>query len=235
MNLYLNLGCGKAQFPIERDHPMVSHLKAWLPDAAYVDTADGARWLNVDRIGLDGVDAVVDLFSYPWVTSGHVRLAEPNSVEGIWCSHLIEHIPHDPRYHPFAYHDRPLLEAGRVDGWYAFFLEAWRALKPDGLLYLVFPHGWSDGGLSDPSHRRYLSAASFGYFAPNADAPFDYQVPVRFEQHGPVLINIPVFLLEAELLPLDDAPALDNWMRTHTNAVADMFLCLRAVKEGSDG
>jgi hypothetical protein len=179
MPLRLNLGCGRAHLPTTSDNPFTAHqqyaLERFMP-AAY-ETKAG--WVNVDQEDLPGVQEVVDLFTYPWVRQSNGNPWNDNSVDEIFCSHIVEHIPHVARLGSVV--DKHLQQAARLDGWYAFFYEAWRILKPGGHILIVAPYAWSSGAVQDPTHTRYVQPESFSYFAPNPDAPFDYRIPARFE------------------------------------------------------
>lgn len=98
--------------------------------------------------GFEGVDLygdakhVVDLFGdaqWPFKTS---------SVDEIFSSHLIEHIPHGD---------------GRVDGFYTFFNEVHRICKPDAKVVIVTPYGKSNRALQDPTHRRAIVPETWNY------------------------------------------------------------------------
>lgn len=174
----LNLGCGRAQLPTTRDNPFTIHL-IQLPDSAF--TAED--WVNIDAAKIDGIDEVVNLFEYPWPWAD-------NSADEIWCSHLIEHIPHLAMlaFTPERPYKETLANMARLDGWYAFFHEVHRVLKPGGIFHAITPHGQSVSGMTDPTHTRYILPGTFSYFKPNPDAPFDYGLPYEFEAvHEPFL------------------------------------------------
>lgn len=216
----LNLGCGRAQLPTVRGSQFHWHIEHYLPDSAY-DTDAG--WVNVDAVPQDGVDQVVDIFTYPWPFAD-------NSVDEIWCSHIVEHIPHEVRFGPtivggigYAPSDE-LYRAAKSDGFYAFFYEVWRVLKPDGLIHVVCPYAFSVGGMSDPQHRRYITTATFGYLAPQGDsAPFDYQIPLAFEA-----------IADAQLRTRMSRPMTEAEFQAsmwhNVNVIEELAITLRAVK-----
>lgn len=229
----LNLGCGRAQFPIERGAKVVDHLAYFLPESAY--TAED--WVNVDQVAQPGVDQVVDIFSYPWPW-------QSNSVDEIWCSHIVEHIPHEAKIdrHGVAtvrgavtvhggYTETvvkssspELTRAADSDGFYAFFYEAWRVLKPDGAIHIVTPHAFSIAGASDPQHRRYITPATFSYLAKQGDdAPFDYQMPFAFAALGEPLLRTRV------MEQLSDEE-LAHRMLYYNNFIDEIAISLRVVK-----
>ena len=125
----LNLGCGPAQ--IIGDH------------------------INVDIVDFTGVDVVQDLFAFPW---SELEKYE-NTVDEIFCSHLVEHIPHDV----VKASDYPL---AAWDGFYCFFYECWKLLKTSGRMEVIVPHARSNGAFQDPTHRRFLVETSFSYLNP---------------------------------------------------------------------
>jgi hypothetical protein len=101
----------------------------------------------------------VDLFKFPfpWADS---------SVEEIFCSHFIEHIPareveardlHDPRKE-----DQSVL-IGK-DMLVAFFDECYRILKPDAFMTIVCPSARNERAFQDPTHRRFIVQNTFAYF-----------------------------------------------------------------------
>lgn len=42
--------------------------------------------------------------------------------------------------------------------------ECWRVLKDDGVMDIVVPGAFSDGGMRDPTHTRHFTMATFDYF-----------------------------------------------------------------------
>jgi len=141
----------------------------------------------------------------------------------------VEHIPHTARFMPLA--DPTTREQGLLDGWYAWFYEAWRILKPGGLLHIVTPLAFSHAAMSDPTHTRYVLPSSFGYMVPNPDAPFDYQIAARFEQEGPLYAK-PCDEWVTRLDAGEVTRATIDDLSTKINNVFDeMYICLRAVKD----
>jgi predicted SAM-dependent methyltransferase len=115
-----------------------------------IDLACGDRkqegFKGVDIIKTDSVDYVVDLTTYPWPI-------ESESVEEIYCSHYIEHIPHDIN----NLNDRR-------DGFIQFMDEIYRIMKPGAKATLVAPYYTSERAFQDPTHHRYITKGSFHYF-----------------------------------------------------------------------
>jgi hypothetical protein len=147
----LNLGCGKTYLP---SAPPPGH------EIADPSIYDYPNWLNVDKVQGVGADFVFDLFTYPWPFAD-------NSFGGALCAHLVEHIPHEIRSSVFQdnnidLYDQRWQQLQKLqDGWYAFFSELYRVLAPGSLVHIIAPYGFSDGGITDPSHTRYLTASSF--------------------------------------------------------------------------
>jgi SAM-dependent methyltransferase len=80
------------------------------------------------------------------------------SVESIYCSHLMEHIPSGQE---------------RIDA----FNEAWRVLIPGGTFEVIVPlvgTGW--GAIADPTHVSLWCYESFLYFTGEIGADADYGI-----------------------------------------------------------
>lgn len=108
---------------------------------------------NNKQEGFTGVDIIkkgtqadieFDLNEYPWT------FAKDNSVDEVYCSHYIEHIPH------INSHD---------DGMFHFFDELYRILKPGALAKFVIPYYANVRAFQDPTHHRFISETSFLYFS----------------------------------------------------------------------
>jgi SAM-dependent methyltransferase len=245
----LNLGCGRIQFPVAPDAPYIWHLRKYLNE--YCPTAHDfdAEWINADRNQIDGVDVQVDLFTYPWILDGD-RPARDNSFDVIWASHIIEHIPHRAEYNQYA--DYNLKRAGSVDGWYAFFYEVWRLLKPDGIVHLVCPSAFSASAVADPSHCRYILPESFSYFRPNLSDPFDYGIGYAFDAINNAEVRL-VKEAEEKYKEYDDMylaylnaegeqkkelyaitkqknQEMIKYMNRHINCIEELYLAMKPVK-----
>ncbi len=93
-------------------------------------------FIGVDKVKTDTTDIIYDLEQIPW------NIFENNSIDEIFCSHLIEHVS-------------DLIE---------FMDEIYRILKPQCKATLVSPYYSSMRAWQDPTHRRAICEASFLYF-----------------------------------------------------------------------
>jgi predicted SAM-dependent methyltransferase len=114
-------------------------------DIACGNSKRGEDYIGVDIAKTPAVDVVHDLNVYPWPF-------EAESVDEIYCSHYIEHIPHD------------IPGEDKRDGLIQFMDECYRILKPGGKLFLVAPYGKSSRALGDPTHRRSIVDETFSYY-----------------------------------------------------------------------
>lgn len=183
----LNIGCGRATFPTTKDNPFTAHLLYAIKAGCPAALDSGAEWVNIDRVAGPGIQEVVNVFRYPFLRASDGKPFDDNSFDVIWMSHIIEHIPHAIRLSDYAgggggIETHRKMEANDGDGWFSFFFECWRILKPNGRMAVLFPYGPSVAGMSDPTHTRYILPASFSYFQPNPEAPFNYDLPLRFRQ-----------------------------------------------------
>lgn len=118
-------------------------------------------WTNIDL--WEGADIVHDLFTFPWPL-------EDRSVSEARCSHFVEHLPME-----------------YVDGkdmLFAFMDEVWRILKPGGTFEVRHPHLQSERAFQDPTHRRFLPAATWAYMSADwrkANGLDHYNVDCDFE------------------------------------------------------
>ncbi len=99
---------------------------------------------NVDIY--DGADVVHDLFTFPYPF-------EDGSVDEIYCSHFIEHIPME----------YVTINGKPKDMLFAFWDECYRILKPAGKMHLVFPNCTSIRAFQDPTHRRFIPETTAYY------------------------------------------------------------------------
>ncbi len=201
---------------------------------------------NTPKDGFEGVDLHgdkakhrVDLFKFPFPWGD-------NSVDEIWCSHFVEHIPAreveerdiaimehvaiagDSR--PATLYVNGVNEERRSsligkDFFFAFFDECHRILKPGGWMEVVIPCLRSDRAFQDPTHRRFIPGATFWYLSRAWRAANVPQYPVRcdFEPHGmndiiPGDIGLRTPEVQGELI------------RTRWNIAIDTHVKLKCVK-----
>lgn len=216
---YLNLGCGRVILPA----PAPSHYSLIDPGLT-----EYALWQNVDRNAEPGVDECVDIFRYPFPWAD-------NSFDGALCAHLVEHIPHEiheaktPKAGmPGWWPDRVMDILEMQDGWYAFFSELYRVLTPGSIIHILSPYGWSNGAMTDPSHVRYLTEASFTHsMQPDPNAPFAYQTGgLNLELVEAPRLNITN--LYQHLLNQPDM--FRHALNTQINVAYEIYAKLRVVK-----
>lgn len=100
---------------------------------------------GIDKADIEGIDIVHDLFSFPWPL-------ESNSVYEFFCSHFVEHIPHD-------------IPGVEIDGLNRFMEEVYRCLMPGGTIKIQAPFYTSVRAWQDPTHRRAITDLTFSYFS----------------------------------------------------------------------
>lgn len=123
-----------------------------MPTASRTNLPGAQRWLDVacgsnkqqgccgmDKRKLDGVDVVHDLEEVPWPF-------EDETFTRIIASHIVEHL-------------KPWLLVEIMD-------EAWRILRPEGVLLIATPYAGSYGFHQDPTHVHGWNEATPTYFDP---------------------------------------------------------------------
>ncbi|MCC6740528.1 MAG: hypothetical protein IT452_15895, partial [Planctomycetia bacterium] len=85
-----------------------------------------------------------------------------NSVDELFCSHFVEHIPMCYVTPKGEYVHVPTSPEDK-DLFFAFFDECWRILKPGGFFTLVLPALRSNRAFQDPTHRRFIPSETFLY------------------------------------------------------------------------
>src|SRR6185437_10575793 len=87
---------------------------------------------GVDKFKTASTDYIVDLFKFPWTTDKGYSWKD-NSVDEMFCSQFVEHIP-------AAIRPR-------------FFEEAWRVLKEDAQFVVIVPYWASMRSVQDFTHE----------------------------------------------------------------------------------
>ncbi len=171
------------------------------------------------RDGFEGVDIwsgakhVVDLQRYPWPF-------KDNSVDEVFCSHYVEHIP--------MYPEIELPDGRRQDQFFAFFDELWRILAPGSWAKIIVPCGRSNRAFWDPTHRRFLMSESFLYLSKEwreANRLDHYVVACNFNVNVVNAISDPSINTKH---PEVAARELNNYW----NTITDFHAVLQAVKPG---
>jgi predicted SAM-dependent methyltransferase len=103
------------------------------------------NYIGIDLVETKDTDYLMDLQKYPWNI-------DSESVDEIYCSHYVEHIPHDIKN----------LNDQR-DGFFQFFDEIYRILKPKGKVIVICPYYTSVRAFQDPTHCRFITQNTFGY------------------------------------------------------------------------
>lgn len=221
----LNLGAGRVILPVTPE-TQYAHL-APMPDSCFEP-----GWVNVDKFQNDGITEVIDLFKFPWIRSSNGSPFSDSSIDEIYCSHLVEHIPHEVKVSnliPMNWRKDYENLAQSFDGWFVFFYECWRILKPGGVLNVVTPFAASQAGMSDPTHTRYIWPATFSYFMPNPDAPFDYHLPYQFEAENDVVMRYTEH--GAEMARMGNDQLLKRAISTKINMIDELRVTLKAIKK----
>ena len=208
----LNIGCGRITLPCARpEHHSI------VPAEIYTDP--DTTWINADMTAGPGVNEIFDCMRYPW------PLAD-NSFDVALAAHIVEHIPHS-----VTREGVPVSDHG---GWWAWWDEMARVLKPGGVVYVLAPYGWSVGALIDPTHTRAILWESFGYFKRNPDAPFDYSRPWEFDSVYSEQNWFTSAVDEARGAAHGDSEQMRAlllyWMKTRINIVSEICIGLKVSK-----
>jgi len=174
-----------------------------------LDVACGSnKQVGFKGIDLGGdADIVHDLNEIPWPIKS-------NSVEQVFCSHYVEHIPHW----------RPGWE---LDGWWRFFDELYRVMKNGATAEFIHPFSRSDRAFWDPTHTRYVNDMTWQYLNPEwrqANGLDHYCGTCNFEIITLSLLGVPDDYLARNV-------EQQNFSRTHYwNVVGDLGVLIKARK-----
>jgi hypothetical protein len=102
-------------------------------------------FFGVDAFSKDA-DLHMDLLHFPWPFVD-------DSVEEIFCSHFVEHIPHWRPWFP-----------ENTDGLFLFMDEVWRICQDGARVKILHPYSKSDRADQDPSHTRRINEVTWWYF-----------------------------------------------------------------------
>ena len=102
-----------------------------------------------------------------------------NSIEEVYCSHFIEHVPQDKVI------------------W--FFNEIYRILIPNGIFEILVPPSTGRGAFCDPTHRSYWNDLSFRYYDMSwcRELSESYGIKCNFKQEK--IVSLGEFNLQAVL------------------------------------
>lgn len=101
---------------------------------------EGFTGIDITKEGTQA-DIALNLLSFPWSF-------EENSVDEIFCSHFIEHIPHGDGFN---------------DPFFDFFNEVGRILRVGGKAIFTTPYYTSMRAFQDPTHQRFITEATYAY------------------------------------------------------------------------
>ena len=113
------------------------------------------------------------------------------------------------------------------DGFFVFFAECWRVMKPDALIYLRAPYGYNIPALDEPTHTRPITVRTFTYLTNTTEqVTVDYGLPFRFRLQG----QCEVRLMDG-YKPEDFTPEqLNRMVYQDPSRINEIRLVLQAVK-----
>ena len=165
----------------------------------------GFTGIDITKEGTQA-DIEADLLKFPWT------FAKDNSVDEVFVSHFIEHIPHGDGYH---------------DPFFQFFDELYRILKPGGLARFIIPYFTSVRAIQDPTHMRSIGEPTFFYLTKawrKMNKLEHYPIKCNFE-----MVKVDHSISEEYVGKAQDAvayQAMHMW-----NVVNDIMVILRKPKK----
>jgi hypothetical protein len=172
-------------------------------------------WINVDRKNVVGVDRVMDLFTFPWDFPD-------NSCDDFYLGHIIEHIPHEPK---FRCKDGARYEELKdLDGFFCFFAEIYRIGINGAKVQIICPFGMTYSALQDPTHTRSIVPQTFAYLTDEMrqNIDFNYQLPFLYT------VKEVKFDMPADLC--GDENKLRELIDNHWNVTRTMYARLEIIK-----
>lgn len=164
----------------------------------------------------DGAQHQVDLLKFPWPW-------RDNSVEEVFCSHFVEHIPHRL--------PTPIIVDGREqDGFFSFFDELYRVMEGGAWARVIVPCGRSNRAFWDPTHERFIMAETFLYL--NSQWRRDqglHHYGVRCDFN----VNVLNAIADAQLNTYHPEAAARH-LNNYWNTIHDFHAMLQCVKPGAD-
>lgn len=189
MGIKLNIACGQRLQSGWTGLDIVSREKVVEPE--------GAKYIEYD------------VLSFPWpIASG--------SVSEAFCSHFVEHIPHQVIGYPQY-----------KDGLVLFMEEVYRILEPQGTIRIECPYYSSQRAWQDPGHQRAITENTFRYFDRQwlvSMGMSHYDIQTDFEIVSTILVLDSGYELKSE-------EEKQRAIRHEINAVSDIYIILRK-KEG---
>lgn len=150
-------------------------------------------------------DMVWDLWETPWPIAAHC-------VEEVFCSHVVEHIPHHR-----AGWDR--------DGWWIFFDELHRVMRKGGTAEFLCPYVMNGRAFWDPTHVRFIHETTWYYLDAEwrkAQGLDHYRVKCDFE-----VITIDTIGVSDDFMSRNHEQ--QNFSRVHYwNVLGDLRVLLKA-------
>ena len=202
LSLRLDLGSG--------DHPAEGFIGV---DNACGTTAPPERWPHRDywRMVQPGDIVPIDLLSFPWPIPD-------DSVEAVYTSHFVEHIP---------------AHLCHVDGNIRslFWQEVFRVCRDRAQVVVVHPNLMSVRAFQDPTHVDFIPAQRWVYL------DREWREANRLE-HSPYPVGVHMVTVAVGQSLMDQswelrAPeAQEQAARWYWNVIADLMVTLVVVKEG---
>ena len=160
-------------------------------------------FVGVDIIGKPETQAKIvhNLLTFPYPF-------KDNSVDEIFCSHFIEHLPHRDSFN---------------DYFFDFFNELYRIMKPGAKATFVAPYYTSMRAIQDPTHHRSIGEATFLYVSK------EWRKLNKLE-HYPIKCDFKVESMNYSTNPAYEGrsqEAMQQMVQNYWNVVNDIAVVLR--------